>query len=221
MSPRFPLVAPHPTPLDEAMQAPYDAGYASCSCFWGRHPGSLVAQLTTILPSWHGLSVLDLGCGDGKSAAFAAQRGANVRAIDISALALRNAHAAWRNIPNITWERADVRHLQVKPNAHDVVLAYGLLHCLASESQVRRAVHRIQCATAPRGFNVICAFNARSQDLTAHPHFDPVLLSHGVYVGLYANWQLLHSTDRDLNEVHPHNGIRHTHSMTRLLARKP
>ena len=203
------------------MQSPYDVGYASCPCFWGRRPGSLLSRLTRLLPSWFGLSVLDLGCGEGKNAAFVAQRGATVRAIDISVLALRNALAAWPTIANITWEHADIRHLQLEPNTYDVILAYGLLHCLGSESEVRRTVALIQSATIPRGFNVICAFNSRSQDLTAHPRFDPILLRHNHYVGFYDNWQLLHSTDSDLNEVHPHNGIRHTHSMTRLIARKP
>ena len=79
----------------------------------------------------------------------------------------------------------------------------------------------IRNATIPGGFNVVCAFNARHQDLTAHPGFAPVLLPHDEYTALYTHWQLLHSTDSDLSEVHPHNGIRHTHSMTRIIARKP
>ena len=202
------------------MHFPYDAGYASCSCFWGRQPGRLVVELTEILPSWRGLSVLDLGCGEGKNAAFAAYRGATVRAVDASALALRNAAAAWPSTANITWERADVRDINLLPQTYDVVLAYGLLHCLRSASEVRQIAARMQDATIPGGFNAVCAFNTRKQELTAHPGFSPILLAHDDYAKLYAGWQLLHSTDNDLNEVHPHNGIRHTHSMTRLIARK-
>ena len=203
------------------MYFPYDAGYASCSCFWGRQPGHLVTELTGILPSWHGLSVLDLGCGEGKNAAFAAQRGATVRAIDASALALRNAAAAWPTIANINWEHADVRDIVLSPDTYDVILAYGLFHCLGSAYEVRQIATTIQHATTAGGFNVVCTFNTRKQDLSAHPGFNPVLLPHDDYAHLYAGWQLLHSTDKDLSEVHPHNGIRHTHSMTRLIARKP
>ena len=216
--------SPHPNaPLPHTslpMYSPYDAGYASCPCFWGRQPGRLVSQLTSHLSSWRNLSVLDLGCGEGKNAAFVAQRGASVRAIDISPLALRNAASAWPTTLNITWEHADIRNLHFPPNSYDVIFAYGLLHCLATESEVRHVVAAIQCATRSGGFNVICAFNSRSQDLTAHPRFEPVLLLHDDYVHLYANWRLLHSTDTDLSEVHPHNGIPHTHSLTRLIARK-
>ncbi len=212
---------PHPSKRPEPMDSPYDLGYASCPCFWGRRPGRLVSELTRVLPSWHGLSVLDVGCGEGKNAAFVAKRGAIVRAVEVSPLALRNAIAAWPNLNNITWEHADVRDLTLPSDRYDVILAYGLLHCLATESEVRQIVEVIQYATTAGGFNVICAFNGRSQDLSAHPRFAPVLLAHDDYVRLYDTWQLLHSTDSDLHEVHPHNEIPHTHSMTRLIARKP
>ena len=203
------------------MPLPYDAGYALCPCFWGRRPGRLVSELTRLLPSWQDLSVLDLGCGEGKNAAFAAKRGANVLAIDASRLALRNAVAAWPRVSNIHWQHADIREIELLPNAYDVILAYGLLHCLTSESQVLRVVADIQHATIAGGFNVVCAFNSRHQDLRAHPGFVPTLLAHDDYVRLYSTWALDHSTDTDLNETHPHNGIPHTHSMTRLIARKP
>ena len=144
-----------------------------------------------------------------------------MRAIDASMLALRNAAAAWPSVANITWDHADVRDLQLSPDAYDVVLAYGLLHCLADENEVRTTTAKIQRATIAGGFNVICAFNARQQDLSAHPGFEPVLLAHEYYGNLYNEWHLIHSTDNDLEEVHPHNGIRHTHSMTRLIARRP
>ena len=191
------------------------------SMLLGPPSGHLVSALTRILSSWRGLTVLDVGCGEGKNAAFAAQHGASVRAIDASVLALRNAAAAWPTTGNINWELADVRTLEFPPDAYDVVLAYGLLHCFANESEVRRVVAMLQHTTAAGGFNVICAFNSRSQDLRAHPGFDPVLLDHDDYVRLYANWRVLYSTDNDLDEVHPHNGIRHVHSITRLIARKP
>jgi hypothetical protein len=38
---------------------------------------------------------------------------------------------------------------------------------------------------------------------------------------MYRGWTLLHQSDEDLHETHPHNSIPHVHSMTRLIARKP
>ena len=201
------------------MEAPYDSGYASCPCFWGREPGSLVLRLAELIPSWRGLRVLDVGCGEGKNAAFLAERGAVVKAIDFSSLALRNARAAWP-AADVTWELADVRSLQLEAPQYDIVLAYGLLHCLLNEIEVEQIVGMLQRATVLGGFNVVCAFNDRAQDLSAHPGFEPVLLSHDAYLALYKAWRLTLSTDSDLSEVHPHNGILHTHSMSRLIAQK-
>jgi hypothetical protein len=71
------------------MSGGYDDGYRRCPCFWGKTPGKLVSALADIVPSFHGLRILDAGCGEGKNAVFFAQRGAFVRAIDVSALAAR------------------------------------------------------------------------------------------------------------------------------------
>jgi len=101
-----------------------------------------------------------------------------------------------------------------------VVIAYGILHCLANEAEVREGVAALQDATVHGGFNILCAFNTRAQDLRGHPGFFPVLLEHRDYERLYSDWTTIVSTDSDLCEVHPHNEIRHTHSMTRILARK-
>ena len=59
----------------------------------------LTAQ--TLIPSFRDLRVLDLGCGEGKNAAFLASRGALVEAIDSSELALANARSAWPSAENV------------------------------------------------------------------------------------------------------------------------
>ena len=46
-----------------------------------------------------GAHVLDLGCGEGKNAAFLATLGCVVQAWDISAAALDNAKVAWPDVP--------------------------------------------------------------------------------------------------------------------------
>jgi len=66
----------------------------------------------------------------------------------------------------------------------------------------------------------LCAFNDRHQELEAHPGFSPTTVEHERYVKMFQGWGLVRCCDSDLTEVHPHNGIRHMHSMTRILARK-
>lgn len=201
------------------MNGGYDDGYASCPCFWGRDPGSLVAHLARLVPSFEGMRVLDLGCGEGKNAAYLAERGAIVEAIDVSPLALANARAAWPHV-QVQWREGDVRESLLGDARFDLVIAYGLLHCLRTSEEISDTIRRIQEATVPDGWNIVCVFNDRRQELHAHPGFQPTLRPHEWFVNLYEAWTQLVCTDEDLLETHPTNNIAHTHSMTRILARK-
>jgi tellurite methyltransferase len=201
------------------MNGGYDSGYLSCPCFWGREPGSLLQRLCSYVSDFQGLSVLDAGCGEGKNAAFMAKLGAKVRAVDISAAGIRNGKLAFGLDEKIQWEFGDIRSIPLE-NQYDIVIAYGLLHCLPNEIDIRRTVHRFQASTRIGGYNLLCAFNRRQQDLIAHPDLVPTLLDHQEYLDMYAEWTILESSDSDLTEAHPNNRIRHTHALTRLLARK-
>jgi tellurite methyltransferase len=202
------------------MNGGYDEGYRSCPCFWGREPGSLVRELASEVASFSGMRVLDAGCGEGKNAAFFAQQGALVTAVDISRQAIANAEAAWPPDLKVSFQVGGIETLDLAAHSWDVVLMYGLLHCLPTREVIELTVSRLQQATRLNGFHVLCAFNDRAQDLTAHPGFSPTTLPHDAYVQMYRGWHLLRSSDSDLHEVHPHNNIPHSHSMTRLLAQK-
>jgi len=198
----------------------YDDGYAACPCFWGREPGSLVARFLARVPDVAGWDVLDAGCGEGKNAHALMMRGARVTAVDTSALALHNAREAWPS-STVAWVHADVRRLTLPPASFDLVVAYGLLHCLACRGEVEALVARFQAVTRAGGRHVICAFNERRQELMAHPGFEPCLIPHSAYLDLYRDWDIEEASDEDLHETHPHNRIAHVHSLTRLTARRP
>jgi tellurite methyltransferase len=202
------------------MNGGYDSGYSACSCFWGRTPGSLVMRLVNLVGDVSNKSVLDVGCGEGKNAFYLSSIGATVRALDISELAITNARRAWKITKNIKWEVADIRKLHLSDNIYDIVIAYGLLHCLSDPGQIEAVVKKLQKATKNHGYNILCAFNDRSQDLAAHPEFTPCLVNHRFYLALYSGWEVIEASDTDLTEIHPHNNIEHTHSMTRILAQK-
>jgi SAM-dependent methyltransferase len=207
---------------DDINYGGYDDGYRACDCFWGTMPGSLLKLLEQHHPSWTGLQVLDVGCGEGKNAAYLAERGAAVLAVDVSPHAIRNARSAWPTL-NIDWRIADVLGLRNLTGARsfDLVIAYGLLHCMKSSEDVAKVIDELKDATGRGGYNILCAFNERQQDIqAAHPNFHPTLLPHRFYIERYSEWDLLYATDTDLVETHPHNSIRHTHSLTRILARK-
>jgi tellurite methyltransferase len=202
------------------MDGGYDSGYKMCPCFWGRDPGKLVRHLANIVPNFNGLRILDAGCGEGKNAAFLATCGGIVRAIDISEIAISHAKNLWSNSLAIDWKVADVSNFEFGENEYDVVVAYGLFHCVRDSQNILSVVRALQRATKPSGFHAIAALNSRSQDLRAHPELNPCLLDHKDYIGLYKNWDLIIEEDANLSETHPHNQILHTHSLTRILARK-
>ncbi len=183
-------------------------------------PGSLIKRHVQTHGSVSDLLILDAGCGEGKNATYLAQRGATVHALDISELAIRNALRAWPLQTNIMWKVADVRNEVFAENAYDLTVSYGLFHCLSNSTEIVEVVQSLKQATKRGGVHLTCSFNSRSQDLGAHGDFKPCLVSHSFYVQLYHDWEIIENTDSDLSETHPHNGIRHTHSMTRIVARK-
>lgn len=197
----------------------YETGYAACSCFWDQEPGSLVQRLFDYNTDVTGLRVLDAGCGEGKNAYALAERGSKVKAVDCSARAIETARIRFSH-PAITWHVADVTAWNLKPESYDIIIAYGLLHCLATPRDIFQLVSRFQTATRPCGLNIICAFDDGPQDLSAHPGFTPTLLSYDDYVRLYQGWHLVTARSSLLYETHPHNDIPHHHSLTRLLAEK-
>ena len=166
-----------------------------------------------------GLRILDAGCGEGKNAVYLAQRGAHVIAIDVSSQAISNALSHWPSHPNITWSQDDITQLDLGAERFDIVIAYGLLHCMANTDVVFTTIRKIQNATVAKGYNILVALNDRFQDLSGHPGFAPCLVAHSHYIRAYDPWELLHASDSNLTEIHPHNRIPHTHSITRLLAR--
>ncbi|MGE0275522.1 MAG: class I SAM-dependent methyltransferase [Nitrospiraceae bacterium] len=202
------------------MDGGYDIGYKSCACFWGKEPGTIVKHLVRHVGNLSGLCALDAGCGEGKNAAYLAKGGASVRAIDVSELALANVRHAWMDAEKVTWEQADIRKTALQAEAYDIVIAYGLTHCLSSQQEVESTVIKLQRATKVGGYHAFCSFNSRAQDLSAHLGLTPCLVPHDFYLSLYSQWSVLVATDADLVEVHPHNNIRHTHSLTRILAHK-
>jgi tellurite methyltransferase len=167
----------------DAKPGGYDDGYAACPCFWGRDPGSL-ARTFLSQRTVSGLRILDLGCGEGENAFAFANAGASVIAVDCSELALKNGKAAFGSA-KIEWHHEDCLSYLAKCEGFDVVVMYGLLHCLRSVDEISVAIERAVRATKMGGHHLLVAFNDGPQDPSAHPSFTPTLASHTFYVRQY------------------------------------
>jgi SAM-dependent methyltransferase len=196
----------------------YDEGYSRSPCFWGRSPGSLVRDFLQRNPSLKGANVLDLGCGEGKNANAFAMAGASVDAVDCSALAIANGRTAFPDA-NVRWFAASAMDYLRTCSSYDVIVMYGLLHCLPSRQDISALIELAIKRTVLHGANIVVAFNDGPHDLSAHPNFKPTLVSHRFYCDQYRSQKIVSDTDSILRETHPHNNIPHFHSITRLAAR--
>ena len=200
----------------------YEDGYASCNCFWGMSPGSLVKTFIENRPKLDGMRVLDLGCGEGKNASAFAKSGARVAAVDCSPQALVNGRRAFPD-QKIEWYLSEAQiYLSNLPKneSFDIIVMYGLLHCLPSAEDVASLVRSALEKTEIGGHHFVVAFNNGPHDLSAHPGFSPTLLPHDFYLRLYGEQKILLQSDSILHEIHPHNQIPHFHSLSRIIVRK-
>lgn len=199
----------------------YDDSYHACSCLWGTTPAGMVQEAIDLISVRDKKSAIDLGCGEGKNAAAMSAAGINVVAIDISGIALSNAMESFPGT-NVCWLECDIRRLAGPAGYYDLVVATGSLHCLRSEQEVRHVISLMKLLTKDDGANVLSSFNDGPQDFSGHDaSFSPTLISHGDYLEMYQDWEILRSSDEIQSDLHPHNSIEHSHSITRILARKP
>lgn len=201
------------------MNGGYDDGYSCCRCFWGKSPGSLVRRFLSETRSVEGLRILDLGCGEGKNAYAFAQAGAKVVAVDCSKAALANGQRELAH-RGIEWVLSDVEAYLRNCSTFDIVIMYGLLHCLPSMKKICSVVRLALMRTILGGQHLVVIFNDGPQDLTAHPGFSPTLLPHKLYVDLYRDQKIIFEQTDMIHETHPNNDILHYHSLTRLSARR-
>lgn len=96
------------------------------------------------IPSWQGLSVLDVGCGGGFTCEFLAARGAIVTGIDQSAkcIAAAKAHAA-EQYPAIVYKQAYAESIPADDQSFDVVVCVDVLEHVADLTQTLREIHRV------------------------------------------------------------------------------
>jgi len=120
----------------------------------------------------------------------------------------------------ISWHVGKAIDFPLRDRPYDIVVMYGLMHCMPNRNAINQLIDRAIASTAPGGLHILVTFNDRSQDLArAHPDFHPTLLPHAVYIDTYAKHEVIHATDTILQETHPHNGIPHHHSLSRMVVK--
>jgi len=214
----------------------YGKQYGVCPMLWGKKPAGFVIEATEIIKNQFPkqdlskIKCIDLGCGNGKNSIYLASQGFNVFGVDADQNAIQQAKTDFDH-PNVRWETGNILKLDLGENMFHIVVMTGSLHCLETKHQIEDMVRKVQEATIPGGLNILSAFN--NTDLSAFdslidpkPHQDgfvPTALGHDEWVGLYlkSKWEFIHAPSNEkLFDKHPDTNIAHTHTITRILARK-
>lgn len=204
-----------------ACTGPYDALYLGRRLLWEATPGRMVWRAAETLRAGR---ALDLGCGDGKNAVFLESLGWRVDGIDISELACLAAHRRWSDsgFERRGWIAcADVTRAQFAPQTYDLVIAYGLAHCL-SDRGIRAVWAKIRHALRPRGVLALAAFTNDLPLPADHGTREIVLRPASMTLDLCASqdWERIDIRTGEIEEAHePVIGM-HRHSMVWALARR-
>jgi 2-polyprenyl-3-methyl-5-hydroxy-6-metoxy-1,4-benzoquinol methylase len=94
------------------------------------------------LSELQGKLVMDAGCGGGRYARLAAEHGAEVVAMDLSA-AVRQARASTRHLPNVTVVQGNLLNPPLAPGSFDIVYSIGVLHHTPDTHAAFRAIARL------------------------------------------------------------------------------
>lgn len=203
----------------------YQEEYEGSACFWGTKPAKYVRLFVDHFgTNLRGMTVLDIGAGEGKNAVYLASLGARVYATDISPVALSRfalQPSYDEAFTNITTEVKDARELVYPPSSFDLIVAYGFFHSLDNINEVRLIISHIKIWTKSSGFFVGSCFNDELPIPESQPYLSSeALLPVGELKQLFSDWTIISYEDDIIAEVHPTAKISHQHSLSRIIARK-
>lgn len=156
----------------------WDERYRSASALWSGQPNVwLVAETGALEPG----RALEMGCGEGADAIWLAQRGWQVTAVDISAVALDRAAAraaaeAAEAAGRITWRPADLTEWAPDAGRYDLVT----MHFVHLPPRLREmAFARLGAAVAPGGTLLVVGHHPRDLQLEGIGPREPELFFTG------------------------------------------
>ena len=202
-------------------KGPYDTLYRAKGIVWGDSPGRMVGAAVKRIKTPG--RALDIGCGDGKNISFLERRGWIVDGLDISNLAkhsfLERCRMERRRHRGC-YEILDCNYWTPRKEYYDLVICYGLMHCLIRDVHVRNLLERMRF-TLKRGGIVAIAVLNDSHPMPAGHGTTQLFLRRGlVYVGLFSKLNILTVKHGKIKEKHEPVISTHMHGVTWALLQK-
>lgn len=199
-------------------ESSYDERYAAREYHWGTKPSAICHRVLALLPPERPVSLLDIGCGEGRNAVFFAHSGYVVTAFDLSAegVAKTQRLAETANVPVAVFQ-ADMNTHMLEDN-FDVLFSTGVFHLIPRALRQNLFAHYKE-QTVCGGLNVFSLF-VRKPFIGRAPDSDPGAepwLS-GELLTLYHDWKIEYCTEEIFDCMS--GGIPHQHAVNRMIARK-
>ena len=180
-------------------------------------PSSEIVSLAQRLPAI--VSVLDMGCGEGRNARFLAARGFRVDAFDVSEAGIAKlANLAIEQGLQVNAWVADLNTYRFS-QCYDVIITHGVLHLL-EPARWSVLIPEMKAHTLPGGVNVVAVF---TDEVPSPPDLAPFtrgLFKPGELARRYADWRQEQTASYILEDEHP-GGVRHRHAIDKVVAWKP
>jgi tellurite methyltransferase len=196
----------------------YDERYDQDSYYWGLKPSSMCSRILEIAPSSRGITLLDIGCGEGRDAVFFARKGYKVTGFDTSPVGIEKAERlAEESQVTVEFFTADINEFRLD-RTFDVIFSTGVLQYIPPELR-EEVFENYRKFTAPSGINAHSVFvhkpfiqKAPDAETKAHRWHSGELLA------LFKDWKIEYTAE-DIFDCNS-SGVSHRHAMSRVIAGK-
>ena len=183
---------------------------------FGKSPAKDILKISSLLKE--GVTVLDIGCGEGRNSIYLAGLGHMVDAFDISEAGINKLKwiAKENKVEVNTWVQ-DLTTLKFS-RTYDLIISHGVFH-LVEKHDWQRIINDMKDNTNHGGLNIVGIFTSKLPATSDNAQFTKALFEEGELKELYADWNIIEFNAFVFEDEHP-GGIRHKHAANNIIAMK-
>lgn len=205
--------------MSEYFRTQYEKCYEGDEYYWGLEPASFLDGLISAMnKKATELSVLDIGCGEGKDAVYMAQQGCSVTAFDVTESGIRKAkQLASNRLVEIDAFVADINDFEIDKQ-FDIIYSTGTIQYLFDDN-IASFFEKINCLTKKGGIVYFNVF-VDKPFLELPPDWDKEekMWKTGDLFRYFVDWKI-HTIKEVIFEDNS-GGIKHYHCMDTIMAEK-
>ena len=118
---------------------------------------------------------------------------------------------------------SDITKYPFEQQTWNLIVCYGVLHCLDNEHAALQLLDRIVSSTEAKGFNIISSFTNEIGVPEVQDYLSPLLLTPEFVLEYYKKldgWQVVQFETGIITESHPTSMTPHQHSLYRIITKK-